>query len=41
MISKNDLKVVLANFCYYDHGAKASEEVQEIAKDQKEYRKCS
>ena len=32
MISKNDLKVVLANFCYYDHGAKASEEVQKIKK---------
>ena len=27
--------------CYYDHGAKASEAVQKIAIDQKEYGKCS
>ena len=26
--------------CCYDHGAKASEAVQKIAADQKEYRKC-
>ena len=38
--SKNDFKTVLATFCCYDHGAKASEKVQKIAADQKEYRKC-
>ena len=41
MLSKNDFEAVLATFCCYDHGAKASEEVQKITKDQKEYRKCS
>ena len=35
------LEAVLAIFCCYDHGAKASEAVQKIATDQKEYRKCS
>ena len=39
--SKNDFEAVLVTFCCYDHGAKASEEVQKIATDQKEYRKCS
>ena len=38
---KNDFEAVLTTFCCYDHGAKASEEVQKIATDQKEYRKCS
>ena len=38
---ENDLEAVLATFCCYDHGAKASEEVQKIATDQKEYHKCS
>ena len=41
LLSKNDFEAVLATFCCYDHGAKASEEVQKIATDQKEYRKCS
>ena len=40
-LSKNDFEAVLATFCYYDHGARASEEVQKITTDQKEYRKCS
>ena len=35
------IKTVLATFCCYDHGATASEEVQKITTDQKEYRKCS
>ena len=41
LLSKNDFEAVLVAFCCYDHGAKASEEVQKIATDQKEYRKCS
>ena len=41
MLSKNDFEAVLVTFCCYDHGAKASEEVQKIATDQKEYLKCS
>ena len=39
LVSENDSEVVLATFCCY--GAKASEAVQKIAADQKEYRKCS
>ena len=39
--SKNDFEAVLATMYCYEHGAKASEEVQKIATDQKEYRKCS
>ena len=39
--SENDFEAVLATFCYYDHGAKASEVVQKIAAGQKEYRNCS
>ena len=41
LLSENDFEAVLATFCCYDHGVKASEAVQKIAKDQKEYRKCS
>ena len=33
-------EAVLATFCCYDHGAKASKAVQKIATDKKEYRKC-
>ena len=40
LLSENDFEAVLANFCCYDHGAEASEAVQKIATDQKEYRKC-
>ena len=32
---------LLVTFCCYDHGTKASEEVQKFAIDQKKYRKCS
>ena len=39
--SENDIEVVLAIFCCYNHGVKTSEAVQKIATDQKEYRKCS
>ena len=41
LLSENDFENVLATFCCYDHGAKASEAVQKIAIDQKDYRKCS
>ena len=40
LLSDNDIEAVLATFCCYDHGVKASEAVQKIATDQKEYRKC-
>ena len=39
LLSKNDFETVLVMFCCYDHGAKASDKVQKIATDQKEYRK--
>ena len=39
--SENDFEVVLATFCCYEHGAMASEVVQKIATDQKEYPICS
>ena len=38
--SKITLRQLVTFFCY-DHGAQASEAVQKIATDQKEYRKCS
>ena len=41
LLSEIDFEAVLVTFCCYDHGAKASEAVQKIATDQKEYRKCS
>ena len=41
MLRKNDFEAVLVTFCRYDHGAKASKEVEKIAVDQNEYRKCS
>ena len=40
LFGKDYVKAALASFCYYDHGAKASEAVQKIASDQKEYHKC-
>ena len=41
MISENKFQAVLATLCRYYYGANASEAVQKIATDQKEYRKCS
>ena len=41
LLSENDLEAVLATFFCYDHDVKASETVQKIAADQREYRKCS
>ena len=40
LLSENDFEAVLTTFYCYDHGAKASEAVQKIATDQKEYCKC-
>ena len=37
MLIENDFETVLTTFCCDDHGAKASEAVQKIARDQKEY----
>ena len=39
MLSENDFEAVLATFWCY--GANASEAVQRIATDQKDYQKCS
>ena len=41
LLSENDFEAVLAFFCCYDYGANASETVQKIATDQKEYHKCN
>ena len=41
LLSENDFEAVLASFCCYDYGAKASVAVQKIDTDQKEYLKCS
>ena len=40
ILSKNDTEAVLATFCCYEYGANASEAVQKIATDQKDYHKC-
>ena len=41
LFGENDIEAVLATFCCYDHGVKASEAVEKIVKNQEEYRKCS
>ena len=41
LLCENDFEAVLATFCCYDYGANASEAVQIIATDQKDYHKCS
>ena len=41
LLSENNFEAVLATFCCYDYGDNASEAVQKIATDQKDYRKCS
>ena len=41
LLTENDFEAVLVTFCCYDLGGKASEAVQKIDTDQKEYRKCS
>ena len=40
-ISENDFEAVLATFCCYEYGSNASEAVQKITADQKDYHKCS
>ena len=39
--SENDFEAVVATFCCYDYGANASEAIERIATDQKDYHKCS
>ena len=41
LLSESYFVDVLVTFCSCDQDAKASEAVQKIAADQKEYRKCS
>ena len=41
LLRENDFEAVLATFCCCDYGTNASEVVQKIATDQKDYRKCS
>ena len=41
LLRENDFEAVSATLCCYDHGAKASEAVQKIPADQKEYQKSS
>ena len=40
LFSENDFEAVLITFCY-DYGANASEAVQKMATDPKDYHKCS
>ena len=40
-LGENEFEAVLGTFCCYSYDAKASETVQKIAANQKEYRKCS
>ena len=35
------IEAVLTTFCRYDYGANASETVEKITTDQKDYHKCS
>ena len=37
LLSENDFETILATFCCYDYGINASEAVQTIATDQKDY----
>ena len=39
LLNENDFEFVLATFCY-DYSASASEAVQKIVTDQKDYHKC-
>ena len=41
LLSENSFEGVLTTFCCYEYDANASEAVQRIATDQKEYRSCS
>ena len=39
-LNKSDFEAVLATFWCYDYGVNASEAVQKMATDQKDYQKC-
>ena len=39
--SENDFEAALVILCSYDYGANASETVDKIAIDQKDYQKCT
>ena len=39
-LSENDFQAVLANFCCSDYCANASETVEKIATNQKDYHRC-
>ena len=41
ILCENDFEAVLASFCWHDYGATATEAVQRIATDQKDYDKSS
>ena len=41
LLSENDSEAILATFCCYGYGTNASEAVQKITTDQKDYHKCS
>ena len=41
LVSEYDFEAVLISFCCYDYSDKASEAVQKMATDQKDYHKCS
>ena len=41
LLSENDIEVVLTTLCCYEYAANASEALQEISTDQKDYHKCS
>ena len=41
LLSENDFEAVLATFCCYVNDVNASEAIQKIAKDQKDYYECS
>ena len=40
-LNKNAFEAVLATFCWYNYDINASEAVERIAIDQKDYHKCS
>ena len=40
-LSGDNAKAFLAIFCFYDYSANASEAVEKIATDEKDYHKCS
>ena len=41
LLNENDIEAVLVTFCCYHYGASASEAVQKITIDQKDYRRFS